>query len=279
MLSAAEPAKAAQAYERHSGAASAKLRSSYLRREPEETVLHAAVREHLATFLVEAEERSPTGVGLPRFVREEVERYLRCGILGHGFARVHCGACGHDLLVAFSCKNRGVCPSCSARRMHDTAIHLTERVLPHVPVRQWVLALPRWARWALARDPDRINRALASALKAIFALQRRRARGRGIRGGHCGAISFVQRFGDSLNLNVHFHCAIPDGVFVTAGANVRFEAMPAPTDAELDALLRKIARRPIRLLRPPADAPEPIARWRSGPVESRRLQKPISTST
>ena len=62
MLRAAEPAKAAQAYERHSGAASAKLRSSYLRREPEETVLHAAVREHLATFLVEAEERSPTGV-------------------------------------------------------------------------------------------------------------------------------------------------------------------------------------------------------------------------
>ena len=110
------------------------------------------MREHLATFLVEAEERSPTGLGLPRFVREEFERYLHCGILAHGFARVHCGACGHDLLVAFSCKNRGICPSCSARRMHDTAVHLTERVLPHVPVRQWVLSLPRWARWALARD-------------------------------------------------------------------------------------------------------------------------------
>ena len=130
----------AQAYERHSGAASAPLPSSYRRREPEGTVLHAAVREHLATFLVEAEERSPTGLGLPRFVREEFERYLHCGILAHGFARVHCGACGHDLLVAFSCKNRGICPSCSARRMHDTAMHLTERVLPHVPVRQWVLS-------------------------------------------------------------------------------------------------------------------------------------------
>jgi hypothetical protein len=130
-------AMAVQAYERRSGAARAPLPSFYRRREPEATVLHAAVREHLATFLVEAEERSPTGLGLPRFVREEFERYLRCGILAHGFARVHCGACGRDLLVAFSCKNRGICPSCSARRMYDTAIHLTERVLPHVPVRQW----------------------------------------------------------------------------------------------------------------------------------------------
>jgi len=62
-----------------------------------------------------------------------------------------------------------------------------------------------------------------------------------------------------LNLNVHFHCVIPDGVFVTAGVDVRFEALPAPTDAELDALLRKIARRLICQLRPPADAPEPDA--------------------
>jgi hypothetical protein len=85
-------------------------------------------------------------------------------------------------------------------------MHLTERVLPHVPTRQWVLSLPRWARWALARDPSRISRALDAALKAIFTLQRHRARGQGLRGAHCVAISFVQRFGDSLNLNVHFHC-------------------------------------------------------------------------
>jgi hypothetical protein len=111
----------------------------------------------------------------------------------------------------------------------------------------------------LARDPSRIGRALDAALKTIFTLQRRRVRRQGIRGGYCGAISFVQRYGDSLNLNLHFHCVIPDGVVVTAGADVRFEALPAPTDAELDALLRKIARRLICLLRPPADAPEPDA--------------------
>jgi hypothetical protein len=27
-----------------------------------------------------------------------------CGVLARGFARVHCGACGHDVLVPFSGK-------------------------------------------------------------------------------------------------------------------------------------------------------------------------------
>ena len=50
--------------------------------------------------------------------------YLDCGILARGFARVRCGQCGHDFLIAFSCKGRGVCPSCNARRMVATAAHL-----------------------------------------------------------------------------------------------------------------------------------------------------------
>ncbi|WP_374348959.1 transposase zinc-binding domain-containing protein, partial [Phenylobacterium sp.] len=43
---------------------------------------------------------------------------------GHGFARARCGDCGHDYFVAFSCKGRGVCPSCTTRRMVETAAHL-----------------------------------------------------------------------------------------------------------------------------------------------------------
>jgi len=46
--------------------------------------------------------------------------------LARGFARVRCAACGDELLVAFSCKNRGVCPSCTTRRVHDTAADLVE---------------------------------------------------------------------------------------------------------------------------------------------------------
>lgn len=143
--------------------------SRYRRREPERTFLHATVRTHWKTFLAEVEERGEMSASLPRFVVGEFERDLACGILAHGFARVRCAACGDELLVAFSCKGRGFCPSCTSRRMHDTAAHLVDRVIPQVPVRQWVLSLPRWARFLLARDPMLITRSLEIALRTIFA--------------------------------------------------------------------------------------------------------------
>jgi hypothetical protein len=66
-------------------------------------------------------------------------------VLAHGFARVRCESCEDELLVAFSRKGRGVCPSRSAKRAHVTAVHLVERVLPHVPYRQWTLSFPHRA--------------------------------------------------------------------------------------------------------------------------------------
>jgi hypothetical protein len=74
------------------------------RRQPEGTVLYEAVRENLATLLVEASE-----VG-PGYVEGDFAKYLECGVLAHGFARVRCESCKDELLVAFSCKGRGVCP-------------------------------------------------------------------------------------------------------------------------------------------------------------------------
>src|SRR4051812_30542618 len=81
------------------------------RREPEHSVLHQVVREHLETFLEEAQLRSSEGAGYPRFIEDEFRRYLECGILAHGFARVRCPSCAYEFLVAFSCKRRGTCPS------------------------------------------------------------------------------------------------------------------------------------------------------------------------
>ena len=69
--------------------------SSYRRREPEKSLLHETVRGHLKTFLAEIEE---DGSGLPRFVVAEFERYLGCGILANGYARVRCVDCGDELL-------------------------------------------------------------------------------------------------------------------------------------------------------------------------------------
>ncbi|MFL5354359.1 transposase zinc-binding domain-containing protein [Archangium sp.] len=50
------------------------------------------------------------GRGLPRYVERDFARYLECGVLAHGFARVRCESCKDELLVAFSCKGRGSVP-------------------------------------------------------------------------------------------------------------------------------------------------------------------------
>ena len=86
-------------------------------------------------------------------------------MLAHGFARERCESCKDEFLVAFSCKGRGVCPSCSAKRAHVTAVHLVERVLPHVPYRQWTLSFPHRVRWVLplTRPGNRGIGAISSA--------------------------------------------------------------------------------------------------------------------
>ncbi|MGH8503998.1 MAG: transposase zinc-binding domain-containing protein [Gammaproteobacteria bacterium] len=109
-------------------------RVHYERRRPEETTLYQLVQEYLETFLAQVE--LETGAELPEFVKEEFDAFLECGILAHGFLRLRCADCAHEKLVAFSCKRRGFCPSCGARRMVETAAHLVDHVIPRVPVRQ-----------------------------------------------------------------------------------------------------------------------------------------------
>ena len=115
----------------------------YRPRRPTETPLYPVVQHHLETFLAEAER--PDGRSVPQWVEHDFRRYLTCGILAHGFARLRCDTCAQERLLAFSCKGRGICPSCTTRRMAEVAAHLSDHVIPHVPVRQWVLSLPQAA--------------------------------------------------------------------------------------------------------------------------------------
>jgi hypothetical protein len=93
-------------------------------------VLHELVARHAQSMLAELRDADPDGGGLPRYVERELAAYLRCGILAHGFTRVRCQTCHDKSVVAFSCKRRGLCPSCTSRRMAHTAAHLVDRVLP-----------------------------------------------------------------------------------------------------------------------------------------------------
>jgi hypothetical protein len=220
---------------------------SYRPRSPEEGVLYGVIAGHLETFLARQRERDRP---VPWFVEKELRSFLDCGILANGFVRMHCDTCHQDRLVPYSCKGRSFCPSCGGRRMADTAAHLVDRVFPEVPVRQWVLSLPFSLRYRLAYDARLLRDVLQIFVRAVFASIRRRA---GIpasnRQARCGAVTFVQRFGDALNLNVHFHSLALDGIYVIDDAgHLAFRPVAPPRDVDVAWVAKRVCRSVARLL-------------------------------
>src|SRR5207253_11191478 len=69
---------------------------------------------------------------------------------------------------------------------------------------------------------------------------------------HPGSVTFIQRFGSAINVNLHFHCVFIEGVYLdrtAAGLKPRFVQAAPPTDTDIAAVVRKISRRVIRMLR------------------------------
>jgi len=207
---------------------------SYERHRPEETVLHTTLQAHWKTFLgqLDAEAETPA---LPAFVVSEVEAFLRCGILAHGFVLARCRDCGWCRPVAFSCRRRGFCPSCIGRRMSDFAAHLVDRVLPRCPLRQWVLTVPYPLRARMMFDPALTSVVLRQLIAAVSSWLRRRARRLGIKGAlKTGAVTVIQRFNSALGASPHFHTLFLDGgySFILGRAPV-FHPTPGPTDEDV----------------------------------------------
>jgi ribosomal protein S27E len=217
----------------------------YRRREPERTALYQTVEATLPRL--EATLRSGE-VATPTFVQREFHDYLACGRLEHGFVRVKCDGCRHEHLVAFSCKRRGFCPSCGARRMVETSAHLVDRVFPDVPVRQWVLSFPYPLRFLFASRPEALARCLAVIPRAIETDLIQRAGLTRASGARTGAVTVVQRFGSALNLNVHLHMLILDGVYTFEHGTVRFHEVGAPPPDSLERLTAQVVQRVYRRL-------------------------------
>jgi hypothetical protein len=149
-------------------------------------------------------ERAEQAGGLPKFVVNEFESYLRCGILEHGLAHFACRRCGQSLVAAWSCKSRGFCPSCIGRRMSDSAAHLVDEVLPKVAIRQWVCSLPWQLRYVLGYDAKLCSAVLAAftgALRRSFGRRAKRAFGlRSVEDAQFGAVTVIQRGDSALRL-------------------------------------------------------------------------------
>ena len=210
----------------------------YSRHHPEAGLLYRTVETYWPIFLREQER---VGRSLPIFIKDEFAKFLQCGIPEFGFVRTYCHQCRESGIVPFSCKKRGFCPSCCARRMNDEAAHLVDSVLPEVVMRQWVLSFPYKLRYQMAHNPKLTNKILSLFIQTISSYQKKKAKQSGIKLAKPGSVTFIQRFGSALNLNVHFHTLFADGVFYkTDDGGYEFLRLREPTQEELFLLATKI---------------------------------------
>lgn len=214
--------------------------TTYERHRPEQTLLYQIIERYWPEF---QSHLSETGRCLPRHVTREFDEYLECGRLENGFLRVCCEDCHLEHLVAFSCKRRGYCPSCGARRMAETAALLADDVLPYKPIRQWVLSFPYPLRFLLAHNPQVVTTVLGIVNRSISTHLIKKA-GLDKSTAQTGAVTLIQRFGSALNLNVHFHMLFIDGVYQEKhNGQLRFHRVSAATNSELNTLVATISQR------------------------------------
>jgi len=138
------------------------------------------------------------------------------------------------------------------RRMNEMAVNLTENVFPKVPIRQFVLSIPKQLRYMLAYNPKLTTIVLNLFLKTVSKWYKKRAKKKNITNCQTGAITFVQRFGSSLNVNVHFHTLFLDGVYVipkNRDSPPWFQKINYPTDEEIKELSEDISKTIITKLK------------------------------
>ncbi len=185
----------------------------YRPRNPRVSPLYQCARRH-------RDELDAAGLVHRPVEAEVLERFLVCGDLHHGFARLYCDQCGHDYLLAYSCKTRCFCPSCHQKRMLAYGEWLEDNLLAPVPHRQYVFALPKLIRPFFRyrrRYLGALCQLVAGLLKAGFKAMEPR--------GRPAFILYVQTFGDLVTLNPHVH-ALGFG----ADAIVNREAGMAPCE-------------------------------------------------
>lgn len=114
----------------------------YRPRNPRATCLYQLLDKHYETVKGLWEERFERRYGFWRgYWDNAVDSYLDCGLFESGFARAVCPKCRFEFLVALSCKGRGLCPSCGAKRAAIFSSLLQEKILADVPHAQWVFTL------------------------------------------------------------------------------------------------------------------------------------------
>ena len=187
----------------------------YCPRNPRASGLWQLLDRHFDTFRRVYDERFAAKYGFWRpIVERSVTAFLGCGDLHEGFARVRCGDCGHEMFVAFSCKQRCTCPSCHQKRTMQTALHVAEDVCVPVAHRQVVLTIPKRLRPHTRFDRKLLGKLCACAWTCVQA-EVRRLLGRD--DVQPGMIAAIQTHGELLHWHPHIHALVTCGAFTAEG--------------------------------------------------------------
>jgi len=211
----------------------------YRPRHPERTVLYRVLFHNFDRFLTVYEGRFEKEYGHFRpVVKEVVERYLDCGNPRSGFARIRGPDCHSEQLLTFSCKTRGFCPSCHAKRLEEWGEWVRETLLLDVPHRQVVLTIPKTLRIFFKYRRRLFGELSRAAVKALSVYLEALAGEPLVP----GIVVAVQTFGDRINFHPHVHLLVTDGGVDGAGM---FHRLPHLDDVRLAEIF---AHEVLRLL-------------------------------
>jgi len=207
--------------------------SIYQTRRPRASPLWQVVHTAWDDFLTSYEKRHRPAMGPLRTESvAAVQAYYRCGDLTTGFTRYQCPDCGHERLLAFTCKARHICPACHQRRTRQTAEWIATRVCHPVPHRQFVFTIPKVLRSIFRKRRRLLTHLFQTATDCLRDHFRTRL---DLPKGRLAAAAALHTFGDYLVFHPHLHILAADGLF---DAERRFHCMPVEDLAPLTDLFR-----------------------------------------
>ncbi|GAB1343428.1 IS91 family transposase [Gemmatimonas sp.] len=223
--------------------AAAVARGVYKPRRPQASPLFRLVSDHLHRLQTVYDDRFAREYGPWRPVVAQVaDKFLACGVLEHGFARIRCDDCAHEYLLAFSCKCRYFCPSCHAKRLAIWTQWLDTTLLAPVPHRQVVLTIPKRLRAYCLYRRRLLGEIARVAARTVTAAIRTLT---GERDLAVGIVACLQTHGSRANWHPHLHLLVTDGGFRPDGT---FVSWPAHDTARLtEAFRRAVLRLFVRL--------------------------------
>lgn len=208
------------------------LQGIYRPRNPTATPFYQLVEDHGERLKQVYPDRYEHQFGFYRPITEKVFfRYLDCGILENGFARIRCDHCHHEYLLAFSCKTRSFCPPCHARRSAAFAEWVCEEVLEPMTHRHYVFSIPKILRAYFRYNRKLLGRLSRCAYETVRGVMQTVTEDKTLAPGMIIAIqTFASR---DIHWHPHLHCLVTNGAFRPDGTFHAMDILPPQVVQEI----------------------------------------------